>query len=208
MRAETPEGLPAHLTVTYYSRLLFTYSLIPLLQKSASPRVVTVLAGGQEAKIATDDLSLSQPSNYSFGASANHSGTMTTLAFDVLAASNPSISFIHIFPGLVKTDLLKGLLGSGKGFLGTLAWVVGFVVLPIVRAFSTSLDEAGEREMFVATSERFAVGEAKGGFWRLDWDAEEATTVPILETYRKEGMSQKVWDHTLKMFQKALGATN
>lgn len=188
--------------------MLFVSLLLPLLKQSTSPRVISVLAGGQEAAIATDDLTLSNPSNYSFPASAVHSATMTSLAFDALSAANPSVSFIHIFPGFVNTTLLDGLSQSGKGLLGTLVWLAGSVLLPVLKLFATSLKEAGERELYVSTSERYAVGQSKGGFWRLKPDGDEAGDVAIFETYREEGMAQKIWDHTLEIFQKGLSAAN
>jgi len=197
---DTPEGLPPHLTVTYYARLRFVSNLMPILTAAESPRVVSVLAAGKEAKLLTEDLALQQPGHYSLPQSANHSGTMMSLAFAYLAPSNPKVSFVHYYPGLVDTGLLGNLFGTGKGWTSYLIASLGWLLRPVVRLFSLSLDEAGERGLYAATSERFATG---GKQYRLDWNQEDAPKVQVYDEYLADGTDRTVWEHTEAMFEKA-----
>jgi NAD(P)-dependent dehydrogenase (short-subunit alcohol dehydrogenase family) len=48
-RHETSEGLEIVQSLEYYSRMLFTIHLLPLLNQAKAPKVVTVLAGGMES---------------------------------------------------------------------------------------------------------------------------------------------------------------
>lgn len=223
-RQETSEGLDTPFAVTYYSRLRFTYNLLPLLSNSASPRVVTVLAGGQEGPINLDDLELVH--NYSLANDANHTATMTSLSFDILSAANPKVSFVHVFPGLVKTPLLKKTFGGFKGAWAILGTLGTWIALPILSLFSLSVEEAGERGLFVATSARYGApaAESKGveapagvsaarsevgpdgelGFYRLDWDGETAKDSKELDKLRKDGKAQFVWDRTLEVYTRIL----
>jgi len=85
----------------------FISNLLPLLSKSSSPRVLSILAAGREAKIVTSDLELSSPDNYSLTNATSHTATLTTLAMDELSKENPKVIFIHKYPGIVKTGLSK-----------------------------------------------------------------------------------------------------
>ena len=67
---------------------------------------MSVLAGGLEGPINENDLSLSDPKKFSVSAGNSHSATMLTLSFEHLARENPTVSFVHAFPGLVSTPLL------------------------------------------------------------------------------------------------------
>ena len=62
----TPEGLNSDLAVKYYSRMLFMHELIPLLDKAADPRVVSVLSAASEGKVQTSDFGIEKPENHGF----------------------------------------------------------------------------------------------------------------------------------------------
>ncbi|KAL8686246.1 MAG: hypothetical protein Q9218_007245, partial [Villophora microphyllina] len=87
-RAETKEGLDTLLVLDYYGRLRFFQNLEPLLSQATTPRVVSVLAGGQEGKLYEDDLSLEQ--NFGFFSCLAHGTTMTSLVFETLAKEHPT----------------------------------------------------------------------------------------------------------------------
>jgi hypothetical protein len=183
----------------------FIYDLLPLLSKSASGRVVSVLAAGLEDKIDTTDLDLKD--HYSLPATANHGATMNSLAFEELAKENPTISFVHAYPGLVDTNLIGNLLGNASGWQALLTTIAKYTVLPILRLFTITPDEAGERGLYEATSSTFAVG-AEGsevnGFFRIDGSQDRAKKVDILETYKAEGVPKKVWEHTMSIYETVL----
>lgn len=82
-----------------------------------------------------------------------HTSAMMTLALESLALEAPDVSFVHTFPGLVRTQLGKDTKSAGITVLRAVFKVVGpLVTIPI--------PEAGERQLFMATSARFP---ARGG---------------------------------------------
>jgi hypothetical protein len=188
------------MALSYYCRMRFISNLLPLLSKSASPRVVTILAAGRETKINTDDLELSSESTYSLVNALNHTGTMTSLALSELAKENPGVSFIHKYPGVVNTGLFDGILAAWTGVWAILGTALRYTILPIWVQFLTSVDEAGERALYDATSEKF-----KGaGSYRLDQNDEPLKEVPVLSRYLEEGMDKKVWENTVGSFERVL----
>jgi hypothetical protein len=76
------------------------------------------------------------------------------------------------------------------------------VLLPLMSFFQVSAEEAGERGLYTATSEKYS----GGGFYRLGWVDENAKDVPQLDKYRAEGMPKKVWEHTVGVFDRVLSS--
>lgn len=205
---DTTEGLEASLTTRYYSRIRIAQLLLPLLNQSKSPHVLSILAGGKEGPMKEDDLSLNNPKNFTVGNANSHATTMNTLAFEHLASENPRISFVHAFPGLVATPLLGRLSG---GFIGVL---LRYIVSPLVHLFGRTAAEAGQRALFTLTSARYSVDDgivplgddikkaerSKGGVFIVDENGETADNVKILEDFRSRGVDTKIWDHTVEVF--------
>jgi hypothetical protein len=181
----------------------FISKLLPLLSKSSSPRIVSILAAGREATVVTSDLELSSPDNYSLANATNHTATLTTLSMDELSKENPKVTFIHKYPGIVKTGLLGKMFADWKGAWKILSVLARKVLLPVMSLFQVSAEEAGERGLYAATSEKFS----GGGFYRLDWNDEIANDVPQLDKYRAEGMPKKVWEHTAGVFDRVLSSS-
>jgi len=192
-KTETAEGLEQLLCVRYYSRLRFAENLLPLLSKSKnSPRIVSVLAGGgREGKLDESDLELK---NYSILKNARHSSTMTTLAFEALRKQYPNVGFVHAFPGIVKTNLFT------SGFSAPVAFAMKWVVMPLSTPFTTPVEEAGQRQLFHATSSRYAQG-----VYSIDWNGEEPPAPKVLTEYRERGLADTVWKHTTDWYQKITG---
>jgi hypothetical protein len=94
--------------------------------------VVSILAGGKEIKIEEDNLDLQK--EFSLSASNGYPASMTSLAFEILASDHPSVSFLHVFPGIMATPLLKNSMGSVVGS------IIGFLTKPI----SISMSDSGE----------------------------------------------------------------
>jgi hypothetical protein len=191
------------LALSYYSRMRFISSLLPLLSHSPSARVITVLAAGLESTILIEDLDLSSPGNYSMLKCMNHSATMTSLALDELAKSNPSITFIHKYPGPVKTGLLDRMFSDWTGIWSVPAFVVRWCILPVAGFFLVSVEESGERGLYISTAERFR----GGGFYRLDQNDENAKQVEVYEKYKADGMGKKIWEHTVMVYERILSRT-
>jgi len=142
----TEEGLDNGAAVTYYSRIRFIVNLLPLVQRAPSlRRIVTVFAGTKEGEVNVHDFpGRSVPIIRLRG----HLGSMMTLALEAIALESPGVTFIHSFPGSVKTDLGKDMKTTPMMILRAVYKVIG----PLV---NIPYAEAGERQLFIATSARF-----------------------------------------------------
>ncbi|KAF2119146.1 hypothetical protein BDV96DRAFT_643295 [Lophiotrema nucula] len=203
---ENGEGLDKVQAIRFYSRMRFVVTLAPLLRKAESPRVVTVLGAGTEGKLFPEDWTLKD--HYSLPAAAGSAGSMVTLYLEELAKQpgNEKISFIHSFPGIVG--------GTGIKIEGLPSWaqvVVDWIALPAMNLFGATVDEAGERVLYIATSEQFpsksqGEGEAgsngqKGtGVYIVHSDSSAIPGNKVLTAHRENGMGEKVWEHTSEVF--------
>ena len=138
---ETDEGLDRKLNLFYYSRMRFVTGLLPLLTKAAEgrglSRVVSVLGPIGEGALNLDDLSLKthySPLNFN-----RHAVTMNSVSMEHLASSYPQTSFVHSFPGIVKTSL-----GRGMGPVGRYA---AHALMFLLKPWEVPFDESGERQM-------------------------------------------------------------
>ena len=203
--AATTEGVDVLLMLRYYVRLRFVQQLLPLHPS----RIVSVLAGTTEGVLVEDDLTLSKPGNYGILPCANHSSTMTSLSFEHLAKEHPEISFVHMYPGFVKTAVFGRVSSPWIRFL--LEWVL----LPLVTPFSVSVEESGERTLFHLTSARYPpkegpagvprpdgvpVAQGEGSVYLLGKDGETGAGKPMAG-YRERDMGTTIWAHTTDLFK-------
>lgn len=206
--------------LTHYSRARFIQNLLPLLRLSTTlRRVVTVFAGDHEGPIITSDY---QGRNIPFLSVRGHGASIITLSLEALAGMAPEVSFIHSYPGLVKTNITRDLTGmmiSMKVFLT--------IIGPI---FVIRSSESGARHLFLATSARYPArmstddvagvpmigkisvamatdGMVGGGVYSVDSNGEgpKIRAVGILAKLRGEGMKEKVWVHTESEFGRITG---
>ena len=187
--------------------------------EAASPRlsrVISVLAPGEEKPgFNLDDLGLK--SNFSLRNAANHAITMTDLAFEELARQNPSVSFVHAYPGAVKTGFFKEQ--STVMRLGVRALMTVFSPLTL------NIEESGERHLYAATSTRYPAkygkeegvdigdekvakssdGQIGSGAYLLGWGGEFRANEQVLKGLRESGAGSKVWEHTMDIFKSISG---
>ncbi|PCH43600.1 NAD(P)-binding protein [Wolfiporia cocos MD-104 SS10] len=108
-RDDTSEGIDKRMALHYYGRWKFIHDLLPLLQKASDAgedaKVMTVLGAGNGGKIDLDDLALRK--NYSAARAGSASPTYSDLMTEVFAEKEPGISFVHAYPGVVRTPLLN-----------------------------------------------------------------------------------------------------
>lgn len=217
-RDETSEGLDRKLTTNYYSRMHFTQQLLPLLQ-AASPqlsRVVSVLAPGEEAALDFANLDLKE--GFSMRKAAAHAITMTGFAFEDMAKKNPSISFVHAYPGFVKTGFAKE-----TGFAVRAASQLAFTLLS---RWSVGIEESGQRHLYAATSAAYppsagekcgvevgegevkqgSAGEVGSGAYLIGSDGEMRANQKVLKELRNKDAGPKVWEHTMKIFDHCRGS--
>jgi NAD(P)-dependent dehydrogenase (short-subunit alcohol dehydrogenase family) len=216
-RRETSEGIDKLFALRYYARMRFTQNLLPLLGAAETQpgRVVSVLGGGFEGNINADDLDLKH--NYNIVSCAMHSVTMTSLAMEHLAASHRT-SFVHVFPGLVGTNIYT------NSFPQPLAAIYNYGMWPLMYPFSVDIEESGQRHLFHATSERYPHSMAKNsdvttahdggriamgsdgvfgsGAYLMNWKGETSPAGKKMRKLRAEGMAEKVWNHTTDLLSR------
>ncbi|OJJ38697.1 hypothetical protein ASPWEDRAFT_75347, partial [Aspergillus wentii DTO 134E9] len=212
---ETDEGLDKKFSLHYYSRMRFLANLLPQLTKAGTEKpkesnssirpslssVVSVLEAGGEAHLIEDDLSLK--TNYSLRNCKNHAITMTSLSMQKLAELHPHTSFVHTYPGLVRTNLLRECGMITKTALSGLMFLLKPWEVPVV--------ETGERHLYAATSLQYpsscdGSGAAKwSGAYLLNWDGSARGNMSVLNELNKKGAGDLVWKHTLGVFEDICG---
>ena len=183
-------------------------------EASSLRRVVNVLAGTKEGNVNTSN----------WGAlSRGHLTSLTTLTLEMIAKKAPEVSYIHNYPGAVKTNLIRG----GEGVL---LWTVALAFKVLAPFVTISNDECGERHTFLATSARFppvlngevnsivplegGVTTARGtdgkvgsGIYSIDSVGESANqkTEALLAKLRKDKVREAVWKHVQEEFGRIMG---
>jgi hypothetical protein len=197
------------MSLSYYARIRLTMNLLPLLQNASAPRVLSVLAGGKERRLFPEDLGLHR--NYTFLRVIDQTTTMQTLAFQRLAQDNPTISFLHSYPGWVQTDIVQNAWLSQSRKLRWLSCLMRWILRVLVRLIAVPVDECGERQAFLATSVRFIPERdgVEGEVFLINEKCEDGRTRSnqmALRSWRAEGMIEKVWSHTMDVFVDALSS--
>lgn len=156
-------------------------------------------------------------------AGRGHASSLVTLSLEALAKKAPEVSFIHNFPGTVKSGISRGTTGVVMMVFKAIFTVIG----PLVYMPNK---ECGERHLFLATNARYPAGasadETKGvplvggmpvargtdakagsGVYSICADGESADhkVEELLATFRKEGMVERVWEHTEGEFKRITG---
>ncbi|KAJ2897741.1 uncharacterized protein MKZ38_004417 [Zalerion maritima] len=213
---DTPEGLVTAGAVVYYCKLRFILNLLPLMKKDASAslrRVVIPMTGTKEGKVFQDDWQLRN--SRSMLSQRGHVASIVTLTMYRLARENPTVAFVHDFPGSVRSNLAReqgALVRSlAAAWYSTLGKVIG-----------TSEEECGERHVFYATSSRFAprnadggnsgVGRTEGMEVAMGVDGEKGSGAYVVDSYSEcareasrnlvmgyveDGTSDKLWQHAI-----------
>lgn len=227
-KVENADGLEDTFSLRYYGRMRFIQNLLPLLLSPSSSRILNIHGAGREGQLIEDDLGLRH--SWSLNKGHVHTATMNTLALGELASSHPSISFIHVFPGILVTGATQKF---AEDWSLPLRLLFHLVVVPIATLFTLGLQESGERHLFHTTSARYppaqvkkdpdhasapaGVGLPQGVKVAQGWDQREASgcylvnhdgeTIgdqSLLEGYRKKEMGKKVWAHTLEVFDRVI----
>ncbi|CAD0083395.1 unnamed protein product [Aureobasidium vineae] len=218
-RRETSEGIDKLFALRYYARMRFTQNLLPLLEAAETQpgRVVSVLGGGFEGNIDASNLDLEH--NYNIVSCAMHSVTMTSLAMEHLATSHRA-SFVHVFPGIVGTNLYT------NSFAPPLAAMYNYGMWPLMYPFSVNINESGQRHLFHATSELYPAntlynheapttraetkaamgsdGVLGSGAYLMNWKGETFAGGKKMQKLRKRGMAHKVWEHTIDLLSRTV----
>lgn len=143
---------------------------------------------------------------------------MTDFTFEEMATKNPSVSFVHAYPGVVKTGFAKE-----QGFAVKAA---SRLALTVLSRWTLGIEESGERHLFAATSAAFpskggekggvevgegevkkgSAGEVGSGAYLIGSDGEVRANEKVLEELRNTDAGAKIWAHTMKLFEDVRGA--
>ncbi|KAK9452816.1 short-chain dehydrogenase reductase SDR [Dipodascopsis uninucleata] len=217
---KTEEGLHLSVAVVYYCRLRFIVNMIPLLRKASHlRRVVNAFVGAHEGPIDIRDI---QSWNIPLTAYRGQHASMLTLMLEVIARSAPEVTFIHDFPGVVKS----GLLRDATGIIMLLFKAYFTVVGPFVYM---SGEECGDRQLFFATSSRYLSSSGVacgvpmtdgittatatnstvgGGVYSINSDGEPASAkvTTLLNDLRKNGTVDALCDDVETIFTAITGS--
>ena len=128
-RTETPEGIDRKLALHYYGRQLLIRELLPVLADDAKVIMVLDSHRGHPSMLNMDDLDLK--THFSLGNAGAHAMTMQDGMLQQYAAEQEKATpvarrhFIHCSPGVVHTDLMKGLPGYVRPAFWVLRAVMG-----------------------------------------------------------------------------------
>ncbi|OBT78079.1 hypothetical protein VF21_03134 [Pseudogymnoascus sp. 05NY08] len=210
---KTSEGLAKSYVLPITSRILFTLNLLPALQKANSlKRVISVFAGGFEGPFNSKEWT-DYPVNHPMK-SRPHMASMITMAHNAMARQAPDVTFIHNYPGGVKTNFGKDL-----GTWTIPARALFNLIAPIFLKHISST-ECGMRQVYGATSARFppAEGGAAGvplaegipvargsdgqlgsGSYTVNFDGENVSdrVYEHLAKAKADGAEERLWAHIL-----------
>jgi hypothetical protein len=124
-----------------------TMNLLSLLKSATGlRRVVTVFAGTKEGPINLDDIpAIKIPLLKQRG----HLTSMMTLSLEQIAKDAPGVSFVHSFPGFVRTELGKDEPGAAMAVMKVIFKFIG----PLV---SIPIEDVGKRHLYLCTSAQFS----------------------------------------------------
>lgn len=207
-RQETSEGIDYKLALNYYARWKFTHDLMPLLEKAKDAeedaKVLTTLAAGLGGEVDPNDFGLRK--RYSASQARSVSPTYLDLMFEVsivrpvivictqrlhiqsFSKQVPGVALTHIFPGLVRTPLLK----FSHWALRPLNPLVGAILYPV----SVSPEECAEYMLY-------ALLEGTSGAYRRDNHGDD---IGKLKWHGTDEERKLLWDHTVEEIDRALAA--
>lgn len=189
-RQLTPDGLEKTLAVNHLAPFLLTHLLLPLLQASPAPRIITVASQAHSHTLDFDNLqgekSYDPLAQYKTSKLAN---ILFTAELARRLAAHPAQSHIItncLHPGVIQTQLLTdyeqastpaNALGQLKGVLRTLR--------QRVQPMGDPATEGAARVLYLATAPE--AGQMSGRYWRND---QPAAPAPIAQD---TAVGEKLW---------------
>ncbi|KAJ3742320.1 hypothetical protein DFH05DRAFT_1401759 [Lentinula detonsa] len=184
-REETVEGKEPKLVLIYYARFKFMRELIPLLQtaKDAGEDAKSYIVGGPglAKTIDYDDLGFLKK-GYSFWKLRRQFPAYMDVILQEFAAQNSSLTFIHAYPGPVRSALADNL-----------EWPLFQILFKIVfeLSFPFSHSESGEYMLHAMfTTARHP------GTWSVDMYGETLPKGKVVVASEQE--RRMLWEHSLQ----------
>ncbi|KNG86842.1 short-chain dehydrogenase/reductase [Aspergillus nomiae NRRL 13137] len=144
---------------------------------------------------------------------------MTYLSMEHLARTHLAVSFIHVYPGLVGTNIYS------NSFPPPISIFYNYGMWSLMWPFSVGLHESGERHLFHLSFARYpakkgimaqsvpvesgdvakgTTGEGGSGAYLLNWNGEVRPSRKIIEEYREQRVPELVWRHTEDLLGRAV----
>lgn len=196
-------------SLKHHSRARFILNLLPLLKSATGiRRVINILSGSKEGPVNLGDLQGWKVKGTDIVKQRGHSSSILTLILAHFAQQAPTVSFIHDFPGGVKSGIARGTTGLLSGAMSIINFLGPLLYIPE--------KESGERHLFYITSARYKAKEgledsvplpegvlvASGidgvegsGLYSADQKNENAgpEVEELLGRLMKEGLVEKIW---------------
>ncbi|KAJ3336106.1 hypothetical protein HDU93_003637 [Gonapodya sp. JEL0774] len=190
-RVESSDGIDTKLAVHYYSRFLLIREFLPLLQATSNrperelrPHVLSIMAPTYaSSNIKFDDMDLKK--SYSLEAAASLASNYNDAMVEKFASMYPNITFTHMSPGAVATNLARDLPWYARAPL----WLIGKLI-------GTKEEDFGQMAAYVLTEPGRNSVNSHGKNWHLtspkgeEWAKLKYGTAEAID---------KVWEHSLKM---------
>ena len=181
---------------------------------------MTVLAATKEGPV---DMSDPAGKDIGYTKMRGHGAGLLTLGLEAVARQAPTVSFVHTFPGLVKTGIGRDISGVLKVFMVIFSLFGAVAAVPI--------ETSGELNLYAATSAQFpareagadgvpllaGLGTSKGsnaeagsGVYNIDEKDEPAGAKvnELLAQMRKDGFVGKVGDYAESEFKRLVGSVS
>lgn len=202
--------------------MLFAITLLPAIQNASGlRRVVSVFAAGYEGHF--DEKNWAEHVVKHPIKARAHLASMITMAHNVLAEKAPDVSFVHNFPGGVKTPFGKGATGV-MAVARTALTILGPLFLKY-----RSPEDSSVLQLYCATSAAFppaAAGNAAGvplletmtvsvgadgkpgsGRYNIDENCEKVphNIERSLAQAKADGVEERLWSHVLGEIKQITG---
>lgn len=202
-RNETSEGLDRRVAVSFYTRWMVISELAPLLQSTALanpkapvPRVVTVLACGNEAKaesLNTSDFGLKNEDSVLRVISVNPA--YNTMCCNLFSQKYPNVSFIHTMPGIVNTGVFRGT-----------PWYIQAIAPVFLFFLQNSQEDTGLHHLYAAL---VAPEFDTPGAYYPDFMKNNMKLIHLQEERSQNGLfskelEEKLWEDTQNVYKHAL----
>ncbi|ESK94852.1 hypothetical protein Moror_14125 [Moniliophthora roreri MCA 2997] len=191
-RDESEEGIDRKLAVHYYARWKFINDLLPALKKAKEmgedAKVFSVLGAGQGGSINVNDLGMRQV--YSKMAVKKAGPTYNDLMMEEFSSRNPGITFIHAWPGWVRTPI--GSQHADSAVVRGVSTMLNGILRPLMMSAETS----GECMLYGMLN---TANEPRA--WRL---TEHGEDIGMKNYFGTEEERTALWVHTVEEMRNAL----
>ncbi|KAJ3782084.1 NAD(P)-binding protein [Lentinula aff. detonsa] len=182
----TEDGIDPVTALSYHSRWKLIYDLAPALEKARNDnedaKVLSVLSAGNGGKIDLSDLELKKASLMTWIQSLM---TFNDIMMDGFALHYPSISFIHSFPGAVRTPLG---LNSASLWMRTWAFLANYT--PLSYLLMTP-ENCGEYQLY-----GIHYTASTPGAWRI---GKHGNDIEKQGYYGDDTSRDALWKHTMEV---------